>query len=484
VKTKKGGPLQRLFVSGFTQLDPKWLPFADAATDELPMSRILRLGMFQFAVGMAAALMTGTLNRVMIVELHVPTTLVAIMVSIPLLVAPFRALLGFRSDTYRSALGWRRVPFIWFGSLIQFGGLAVMPFALILLSGDTHGTIAGARTVAAIAFLLVGAGAYITQTAGLALANDLAPPHVRPRVVALLYVMLLVGIVGSSLIFGLLLRDFNQLKLIKVVQGAAMVTMILNMIALWKQEPRTPMSKTEIAEPRPKFRDAWKVFVAGGDAIRLLVVVALGTFAFNMQDVLLEPYGAEILGLSVGSTTALTAIFSGGSILAFVVAGRSLLRGTDPGRLTAVGVLIGAVGFASVVFAAPMSLAWMFRCGTSLIGFGEGLFAVGTLTFAMNLRDATQHGIALGAWGAVFAVSEGAALASSGLLYDFLAPLSRAGKLGEALSAPSVPYSVVYHLEIALLFVTLVALGPLVAPLGASRRVASRGRFGLADLPG
>ena len=481
---KKGGKLQRLFVSGFTQLDPKWLPFADAATEELPLSRILRLGLFQFAVGMAAALLTGTLNRVMIVELHVPTTLVAIMVSIPLLVAPFRALLGFRSDTYRSALGWRRVPFIWFGSLIQFGGLAVMPFALILLSGDTHGSVAGARTVAALAFLLVGAGAYVTQTAGLALANDLAPPRVRPRVVALLYVMLLLGIVGSALIFGLLLRDFNQLKLIKVVQGAAMVTMGLNMIALWKQEPRTPMSREEIAEPRPRFRDAWRVFVAGGDAIRLLVVVALGTFAFNMQDVLLEPYGAEILGLSVGSTTALTAIFSMGSILAFVVAGRSLLRGTDPGRLTAVGVLIGALGFASVVFAAPLSLAWLFRCGTSLIGFGEGLFAVGTLTFAMNLRDATQHGIALGAWGAVFAVSEGLALASSGLLYDFLAPLSRAGRLGEALSAPSVPYSVVYHLEIGLLFVTLVALGPLVAPLGAPRRVASRGRFGLADLPG
>ena len=482
---RKPGRVQLALVKGWTNLDPKWLPFADAATAELPLSRILRLGLFQFAVGMAAALLTGTLNRVMIVELHVPTTLVAIMVSIPLLVAPFRAFLGFRSDTYRSALGWRRVPFIWFGSLIQFGGLAIMPFALILLSGDTHGSVAQARIVAALAFLLVGAGAYITQTAGLSLANDLAPPAVRPRIIALLYIMLLLGIVGSALIFGVLLRDFSELKLIKVVQGAAMVTMILNMIALWKQEPRTPMSRAEIAEPRPEFRQAWKVFVAGGDAIRLLVVVACGTFAFNMQDVLLEPYGAEILGLSVSSTTALTAIFSLGSIAAFAVAGRTLLRGTDPGRLTAVGLLLGAAGFVGVVFAAPLGSATLFRCGTAVIGFGEGLFAVGTLTFAMNLRDATQHGIALGAWGAVFAVSEGLALASSGLLYDVLAPLTRAGRFGEALSAPSVPYSVVYHLEVALLFVTLIALSPLVAPLGASRRTVSpRTRFGLADLPG
>lgn len=481
---RRPGRIQRLMVNQWANLDTRWLPFADVATTELPLGRLLRLGLFQLAVGLAAALLTGTLNRVMIVELRVPTTLVAIMVSLPLLVAPFRAFLGFRSDTYRSALGWRRVPFIWFGSLIQFGGLAIMPFALILLSGDTNGSVAAARTIAALAFLLVGAGAYVTQTAGLALANDLAPPAVRPRVVALLYVMLLVGIVGSAVVFGLLLRDFSQVRLIKVIQGAAVVTMVLNMVALWKQEARIPMSRAEIAEPRQRFRDAWRVFVAGGDAIRLLVVVALGTFAFNMQDVLLEPYGAEVLGLSVSATTALTAVFSTGSILAFIVAGRSLIRGADAGRLTATGVLIGAGGFACVVFAAPLASAALFRFGTALIGFGEGLFAVGTLTFAMNLRDVTQHGIALGAWGAVFAVSEGLALATSGVLYDVLAPLTRAGRWGVALSAPSVPYSVVYHAEVALLFCTLVALGPLVAPLGGSRRIKRQTEFGLADLPG
>lgn len=476
--------VQQRLAAQWTNLDRRWLPFADVATTEFPLSRLLRLGLFQLAVGLASALLTGTLNRVMIVELKVPTTLVAIMVSLPLVVAPFRAFFGFRSDTYRSALGWRRVPFIWFGSLIQFGGLAIMPFALILLSGDTHGSVASARTIAALAFVLVGAGAYVTQTAGLALANDLAPPHVRPRVVALLYIMLLVGIVGSALVFGVLLRDFSQLRLIKVIQGAAVATMVLNMAALWKQEARSPMSREAIAEPRPKFRDAWRVFVAGGDAVRLLVVVGLGTFAFNMQDVLLEPYGADVLDLSVSSTTALTAIFSLGSIVAFAVAGRALLRGADAGRLTASGVLVGAVGFAGVVFAAPLGSALLFRAGTAMIGFGEGLFAVGTLTLAMNLRDSTQHGIALGAWGAVFAVSEGLALASSGLMFDVLAPLTRRGAFGSALSAPSVAYSVVYHAEIALLFCTLVALGPLVAPLGKSRRSTSQTSFGLADLPG
>jgi hypothetical protein len=52
----------------------------------------------------------------------------------------------------------------------------------------------------------------------------------------------------------------------------------------------------------------------GGEAGRLLVVVFLGTMAFNMQDVLLEPYGGEILGLSVSSTTLLTATWALGAL--------------------------------------------------------------------------------------------------------------------------------------------------------------------------
>ena len=72
----------------------------------------------------------------MIVELSVPAMLVATMIALPVLVAPFRALLGFRSDKHRSAIGWKRIPYLWFGSLWQMGGLAVMPFALLVLSGE------------------------------------------------------------------------------------------------------------------------------------------------------------------------------------------------------------------------------------------------------------------------------------------------------------------------------------------------------------
>ena len=72
------------------------LPFADAASEGLPMGQLLRLSLFQVSVGMATVMLLGTLNRVMIVELSVPAMIVATMIALPVLIAPFRALLGFR----------------------------------------------------------------------------------------------------------------------------------------------------------------------------------------------------------------------------------------------------------------------------------------------------------------------------------------------------------------------------------------------------
>lgn len=462
------------------------MPFADVANEDLPFSKLLRLSLFQLSVGMVQTLFVGTLNRVMIVELVVPASVVAIMLAIPLLVAPFRALVGFRSDTHRSVLGLKRVPYLWVGTLMQFSGLAMMPFALLVLSDTTgRAPVWAGWAGAGLAFLLAGAGAHTTQTAGLALATDVVREDKRPRVIALMYLMMLLGTLIAAIVLEQLLRDFTPLRLIEVVQATAVFTVVCNLVSLWKQEARVlGQVPYEKGERRPKFREAWATFTGGGSAVRLLVASGLGFFAFNLQDVLLEPYGGEILGLSVAATTGLTAIMAVGAVMAFGLAAWALKRDADPIRLAAIGALVGVVGFAAVVFASPFESALMFRFGTMGIGFGEGLFGVGTLSSAMSLKDSSQHGIALGAWGAVFATAEGLSFAASGVLKDWLSHLVSTGTLGTALSVPSVPYSVVYHLEILVLFATLVALGPLVRrrmPAARSERTAQP--FGLADIP-
>jgi BCD family chlorophyll transporter-like MFS transporter len=117
-----------------------------------------------------------------------------------------------------------------------------------------------------------------------------------------------------------------------------------------------------------------------------------------------------------------------------------------------------------------------------MIGFGAGLFAVGTLVAAMALDEGDgMHGLAIGAWGAVQATCAGAAIALGGALRDIVGGLAQAGVLGEALVGPGTGYGFVYHLELALLFATLIAIGPLVRK---TRRPATGQRFGLAEFPG
>ncbi|MDB4197198.1 PucC family protein [Ascidiaceihabitans sp.] len=460
------------------------LPFSDAVSDDLPLGQLLRLSLFQISVGMAAVMLLGTLNRVMIVELSVSATLVALMIAIPVLVAPFRALLGFRSDNYRSAIGWKRIPYLWFGSMWQFGGLAIMPMGLLLLSGDQVAGPSWAGEVgAALAFLMTGIGMHMTQTAGLALAADRATEETRPQVVALLYVTFLIGMGVSALIVGALLQNFSALRLVQVIQGTAVVTLLLNVTALWKQEQLAPMTRSERAAPKPQFMEAWRDLVSGGDAGRLLIVVFIGTLAFNMQDVLLEPYGGEILGLSVSATTLLSAVWAVGALIGFGLAARWLKSNMDPYRMAARGILIGLIAFSGLVFAAPMNSSSVFFLGAFGIGLGGGLFAVATLTAAMTLNTtgAAGKGLALGAWGAAQATAAGASIFVGGAVRDLVNTAATSGGLGTALQSNATGYSVVYHIEIGLLFITLIVLGNLVKARPMSTSTATP--TGLADFP-
>jgi MFS transporter, BCD family, chlorophyll transporter len=482
---KKG--LNQFAVDAIRRAGIHMMPFADAATPDLPLGRLLRLTLFQVAGGMAMVMLVGTLNRVMIVELDVSATLVALLIALPVLAAPFRAFIGYRSDHHVSALGWRRVPYIWWGSLMMFGGFSIMPFALLLLSGDGWGPhpLFFGRVGAVIAFLLVGAGVHITQTAGLALATDLATEESRPRVLALMYMMQLVGMVGTGLIFGWLLRDFSATRLVQVVQGAAVISAALHLIALWKQEARNPALTTGAGRTE-SFGALWRRFTQTPRARRFLVAVGLGTAAFSMQDVILEPYGAEVLGMSVAQTTMLSALTAAGGLVAFVLSIRILRSGFDPYRLAALGMVAGLLAFAAVIMAGPLQSAVMFQAGAVLIGFGGGFFAVGTLTAAMAFEKIAGAGLALGAWGAVQATSAGLAMGLGGVLRDAVGQLASSGLLGKALNLPTTGYMTVYHFELLMLFLGLAAIGPL-----AGYRNADAGQndsnqdsnYGLSEFP-
>ena len=448
-------------------ITPRWFPFAEIATADLTLGRLFRLSLFQVSVGITLVMLAGTLNRVMIVELNVSASLVSLMLAVPLVFAPLRALIGFRSDNHQSALGWRRVPYIWNGSLAQFGGFSIMPFALLVLAGQGESSVLPAwvgQLAAGLSFLLVGAGAHVVQTAGLALATDLTPERSHPKVVGLMYVMLLLGMMGSALVLGALLQEFSPGRLVKVIQSVALLVVALNFIAVWKQEPRSRERALMQVPSDTTFTESWSHFCQGEDTVRRLLLVGLGTMAFGMADVLLEPFGGHVLNLSVSATTLLTALFAAGGLIGFAVAVKAVGAGAEANAVASWGAAMGLPAFALVIASAPLSTPAVFVMGNFLIGVGGALFAHGTLTATMSRAPKEQTGLALGAWGAVQATAAGAGLALSGVIRDLVDSL--VPPLTPAASTHAAGYMTVYAIEIALLLVTLAVAMPLIRKRG------------------
>ena len=114
--------------------------------------------------------------------------------------------------------------------------------------------------------------------------------------------------------------------------------------------------------------------------------------------------------------------------------------------------------------------------GALMIGFGNGLFSVGTLLRVMALPHKGEHGLALGAWGAVQATAAGLAMAVAGGIRDGVVTAMNGGPD----ASPSAGYVVTYFVAIVGLTVLLVVLGPLAA---RSRAEVRQVPFGIAEFP-
>ena len=115
-------------------------------------------------------------------------------------------------------------------------------------------------------------------------------------------------------------------------------------------------------------------------------------------------------------------------VAGFALAARSLSNGGEPHRLAGLGGVAGITAFLFVMFAAPLQSVVLLSIGATLIGFGCGLFSVGTLTAAMAISSRDERGgrtgLALGAWGAVQATSAGVAIALGAVVRDAVSAMS------------------------------------------------------------
>jgi BCD family chlorophyll transporter-like MFS transporter len=163
------------------------------------------------------------------------------------------------------------------------------------------------------------------------------------------------------------------------------MVLFINGFGMWKQEPRRASTMNVPVPMRPDMRAAWAAFRAEHQSIRRLVTIGLGTMALSMQDILLEPYGGQILHMTVGQTTQLTAALAGGGLTGLA------LRRPAPGPRRRPITASPPPGCSPGSWPSPRSSSpplWPIRqcspAGVFLIGLASGLFLVGTLSDAMG----------------------------------------------------------------------------------------------------
>jgi BCD family chlorophyll transporter-like MFS transporter len=190
---------------------------------------------------------------------------------------------------------------------------------------------------------------------------------------------------------------------------------------MWKQEARDRVRGNAPRGPEPSFAQAWAKLTARPGLVRLLAIIAFGTAGFGMADVLIEPFGGQVLQMSVAETTRLTVYLALGTLVGFTMASRWIGRGrARPIDVAIYGALIGAPAFGLIILSAHLLSVPVLIVAILAAGFGAGLFGHGTLTTTMRCAPRDHIGLSLGAWGAVQTTSAGVSIVVGGFLRDRL----------------------------------------------------------------
>ncbi len=406
---------------------------------------VFRLAAFPIGLGATGVLVSGTLNRVMIVELGLPASLVGLFFAIPVLIVPLRVWMGHRSDAYPVG-GLRREPYIVLGSLVA--GLGVAGATLLALDNPAPGLLALAAIL--LAFLAYGLGKHLSSNTFEALLADRFEGDARPRAVNLLKVAMFVGIFGGAILLGRLLEPFDPGRLAAITLGVAALAFALAVLATIRQEPRTTVVRAASQRARQTpFLQVIREIVWRDPQVRtffaLVSLTVLGTLG---QDVLLEPYGALALGLTVAQTTRLTAIWGAGVILAMLAAGMWLIRRFGYRPVLRIGLLLCVAVFAGLILAGVVESVSLFMVLVFLLGVGTGLASAGLLTAVITFTTVVRAGLLMGVWGVAHELGE----AVGGLFGGVIVDAVRTATGGNALAA----YGTVFAVEGALLVVALV----------------------------
>lgn len=423
---------------------------------------IFRLSLVQMAIASVVVLTNSTLNRVMVVELGLLAILPGMLIGIHYTVQMLRPRFGHRSD-----VDGKRGPWI-------IGGMVVLGLGGVLASLATalmETQLSLGIGLAVVAFLMIGGGVASAGTSLLALLATCSAPRRRPAAATMAWMMLIFGFVVTAGISGQALDPFSFDRLVMVSIGIAVVACLLSVVALAGIE-RQSHHACRAPEPgdtseKPAFLDTLKEVWQEPEARLFTIFVFISMLAYSGQELILEPFGGLVFGMSVADTTKMAGLQNAGvlaGMLTVALLGTWLSGGSgeqEGGQKNAIirfliiaGCLLSSVALMLLTAAAFMPEDWPLIPSVIFLGYGNGLFAIAAISAMMILAGkgkGRREGLRMGLWGAAQAIGMGGGQILGAALVDLMRAV---------FGTPEVAYAIVFAGEaLAFAFAAWLARG-------------------------
>ena len=402
-----------------------------------------QLGLIHVAVAMTLVPINSTLNRVMIKELSISATIVAILASLPYLFSPIQVAIGSYSDRH-PILGFRRTPYILVGLILCVLGVIVSPqVAFLMAKNFPLGLLMGL-----LAFGAWGMGYNLSAVSYLSLASELSGEKGRGKTIATMWFMMITSIIVTAIALSHMVDPYTPAALIRAFGYVAGSALILGLLGLLRLEPRSTPLEGGTPSETYTIKQMSTAITANPVARTFFIYLLLLLAAILGQDVLLEPFGAQAFGMSVRETTSITSVWGTFVLLAILIAG--FLEGRISKRIVAQFGNVGALlGFVIIVISGIIVNKGIFYTGVTLLGIGTGFSTVANLSLMFDLTVPGMVGLYIGAWGFSNALSRLTGSVLGGVVRDVVTQST-----GLALSG----YLVVFSIEALMLLVAAIML--------------------------
>jgi len=400
------------------------------STQQEPRFSVLRsfkIGSFHIGSSLTDVLLSGIWNRVMITDLGVAAWPVSLLLAARYFLAPLAIWAGHESDTH-PLLGSRRTAYIWLGRLMMLLALPLLPLSVGLIA---EGDARLGWVLATLSLLLYGTGTSISGAPFLALVHDSAPYERRGQAVSIVQFMLVVSFAFVPVLFARIMPDYDQAlfwRLVFVGMAGAAFFWLVSVLGEERRAQRIgtmpPMLAPDIQSPslRATLSGIW----SDRRTRRYALFLGVSAFFAFMQDAVLEPFGGDVFGLSVGETTRFNAYWGVG-VLVSMIATYGLTRKRRPDQqvnTTAWGLLLLAIPVGLLSVAAMRESFAMVVPVLVFFGIGFGVFTVGGVSLLMAVTTAEKAASYLALWSVIQLVSRGLGIAAGGVLRDLVNTLS------------------------------------------------------------